>query len=135
VVSLSLLSSIFIGLTGKFIGRQAAVFVSILALVVSLILSLIIFYEVLFNNNIIIINLYNLFIINDITIQIGLLFDSLTAVMLLVVTCISSFVHIFTAGYMSHDPYIVRFYSYLGLFTFFMVILVTSDNFLQLFVG
>jgi len=135
VVSLSLLSSIFIGLTGKFIGRQAAVFVSILALVVSLILSLIIVYEVLFNNNIIIINLYNLFIINDITIQIGLLFDSLTAVMLLVVTCISSFVHIFTAGYMSHDPYIVRFYSYLGLFTFFMVILVTSDNFLQLFVG
>jgi len=135
VVSLSLLSSIFIGLTGKFIGRQAAVFVSILALVVSLILSLIIVYEVLFNNNIIIINLYNLFIINDITIQIGLLFDSSTAVMLLVVTCISSFVHIFTAGYMSHDPYIVRFYSYLGLFTFFMVILVTSDNFLQLFVG
>lgn len=135
VVSLSLLSSIFVGLTGKFIGRQAAVFVSILALVVSLILSLIIFYEVLFNNNIIIINLYNLFIINDITIQIGLLFDSLTVVMLLVVTCISSFVHIFTAGYMSHDPYIVRFYSYLGLFTFFMVVLITSDNFLQLFVG
>jgi NADH-quinone oxidoreductase subunit L len=55
--------------------------------------------------------------------------------MLLVVTCISSFVHIFTAGYMSHDPYIIRFYSYLSLFTFFMVILITADNFLQLFVG
>jgi NADH-quinone oxidoreductase subunit L len=135
VVSLSLLSSIFVGLTGKLIGRQAAIFVSILALIFSLILSLIILHEVLFNGNIVVINLYNLFVINDINIQIGLLFDSLTAIMLLVVTCISSFVHIFTAGYMSHDPYIVRFYCYLSLFTFFMIILVTSDNFLQLFVG
>ena len=55
--------------------------------------------------------------------------------MLFIVTGISTLVHIFTAGYMSHDPFIVRFYTFLGLFTFFMIILVTSDNFLQLFVG
>jgi NADH:ubiquinone oxidoreductase subunit 5 (subunit L)/multisubunit Na+/H+ antiporter MnhA subunit len=135
VVILSLLSSLFLGLIGKWVGRQAAVFISILVLLVSLILSFIINYEVLLCNNIVVISLYNLFKINDINIQIGFLFDSLTAIMLLVVTCISSFVHIFTAGYMSHDPYIIRFYTYLSLFTFFMVILITSDNFLQLFVG
>jgi NADH-quinone oxidoreductase subunit L len=90
---------------------------------------------VLFNKNIVNVNLYELFKVSDISIQIGFLFDSLTAIMLLVVIGISSVVHIFTAGYMSHDPYIVRFYSYLGLFTFFMLVLVTADNFLQLFVG
>jgi NADH-quinone oxidoreductase subunit L len=90
---------------------------------------------VLLNNNIICVNIYELFKVGDISIQIGFLFDALTAIMLLVVICISSFVHIFTAGYMSHDPYIIRFYTYLGLFTFFMLILVTADNFLQLFVG
>jgi NADH:ubiquinone oxidoreductase subunit 5 (subunit L)/multisubunit Na+/H+ antiporter MnhA subunit len=104
-------------------------------LIISLILTIIINYEILLNKNVICINLYELFKINDISIQIGFLFDSLTAIMLLVVICISSFVHIFTAGYMSHDPYIIRFYSYLSLFTFFMIILVTADNFLQLFVG
>jgi len=135
VISLSLLSSLFIGLTGKWIGRQAAIFISILMLIISLILIIVINYEILLNKNIVCINLYELFKINDISIQIGFLFDSLTAIMLLVVICISSFVHIFTAGYMSHDPYIIRFYSYLSLFTFFMIILVTADNFLQLFVG
>jgi len=135
VISLSLLSSIFIGLTGKWIGRQTAIFISILMLIMSLILSIIINYEILLNKNIVCISLYELFKINDISIEIGFLFDSLTAIMLLVVISISTFVHIFTAGYMSHDPYIIRFYSYLSLFTFFMIILVTADNFLQLFVG
>jgi NADH-quinone oxidoreductase subunit L len=92
-------------------------------------------YEIFFSQNIVSVSLYELCKISDISIQIGLLFDSLTAIMLLVVIGISSVVHIFTAGYMSHDPYIVRFYSYLGLFTFFMLVLVTADNFLQLFVG
>ena len=135
VISISLLSSLFIGLTGKIIGRQTAIFISIFMLIISLIMCIIINYEILLNNNIICINLYQLFRINDINIEIGFLFDSLTAIMLLVVISISSFVHIFTAGYMSHDPYIIRFYSYLSLFTFFMIILVTADNFLQLFLG
>ena len=61
--------------------------------------------------------------------------DSLTATMLVVVTFVSSLVHIYSAGYMSEDKSIPRFQSYLSLFTFFMLILVTSDNLLQLFVG
>jgi len=55
--------------------------------------------------------------------------------MLLVVTLISFFVHLYSLGYMSHDPHLTRFMAYLSLFTFFMLILITSDNFLQLFFG
>jgi len=121
VVVVSLLSSLFIGLVGQWAGRQAVIFISILMLLISFVIGVIINYEILLNQNIVSISLYELFKIGDISIQIGFLFDSLTAIMLLVVIGISSAVHIFTAGYMSHDPYIVRFYSYLGLFTFFYV--------------
>jgi NADH-quinone oxidoreductase subunit L len=117
------------------VGRQASIFISILMLAASLALSIIISYEVLFSGNIVSVSLYELFKINEVAVTIGLLFDQLTSVMLLVVIGISTLVHLFTAGYMSHDPYIIRFYSYLSLFTFFMLILITSDNFLQLFIG
>ena len=65
----------------------------------------------------------------------GFMFDSLTVSMCVLVTCISTLVHIYSTGYMSHDPHQPRFMSYLSLFTFFMLMLVTSDNFLQLFFG
>lgn len=135
VIFSSLFNSILIGLFGKFFGRQTAVSMALLTMLITLFFTFIILFEILLNQNIVIIDFYNLFIINEIKINIGFLFDSLTSIMLLVVIGISTFVHIFTAGYMSHDPFIVRFYTYLGLFTFFMVILITSDNFLQLFVG
>ena len=135
VIFSSLFNSILIGLLGKYFGRQSVIFMALLTMIISLFFTLIILYEILLNQNIIIIDFYNLFIINDIKVNIGFLFDSLTSIMLLVVIGISTFVHVFTAGYMSHDPFIVRFYTYLGFFTFFMVILITSDNFLQLFVG
>jgi len=65
----------------------------------------------------------------------GFYFDPLTSVMLVIITLISTLVHFYSVSYMSEDPHIIRFMSYLSLFTFFMVILVTADNFLQLFVG
>ena len=65
----------------------------------------------------------------------GFMFDSLTVVMLVVVTCVSSLVHLYSTEYMGGDPHLPRFMSYLSLFTFFMLILVTADNFLQMFVG
>ena len=65
----------------------------------------------------------------------GFMFDSLTVTMCFVVTSISFLVHVYSTGYMSHDPHQPRFMSYLSLFTFFMLMLVTSDNFLQLFFG
>ena len=65
----------------------------------------------------------------------GLQFDSLTSTMLIVITSVSALVHIYSTGYMSGDPHIPRFMSYLSLFTFLMVVLVTSDNYIQLFIG
>jgi len=135
IIFSSLFNSILIGLFGKFLGRQAVIYISLLTLISGFMCAVIILYEILLNNNILVITLYNLLIISEIKIDIGFLFDSLTSIMLLVVLSISTLVHIFTAGYMSHDPFIVRFYTYLGFFTFFMIILVTSDNFIQLFIG
>ena len=62
-------------------------------------------------------------------------FDSLTVFMLIVVTFISTLVHLYSTEYMGEDPHLPRFMSYLSLFTFFMLILVTADNFVQMFVG
>merc|ERR1711904_67059 len=73
--------------------------------------------------------------LSSFTVSFGLMFDSLTAVMLIVVTTVSSLVHIYSTEYMGEDPHLPRFMSYLSLFTFFMLILITGDNFLQMFVG
>ena len=67
--------------------------------------------------------------------DIGLQFDGLTAIMIVVVTSISLLVHIYSTEYMSGDPHIQRFMAYLSLFTFFMIILVTADNYAQVFIG
>ena len=82
-------------------------------------------------------NLYLLDWINSGSIEASwtLRFDALTSVMLVVVTSVSALVHIYSIGYMSHDPYQFRFFSYLSFFTFAMLMLVTSDNLLQLFFG
>jgi len=131
----SLFNSLLIGLFGKLLGRQAILYCSIIMLLTLTIISIFVLIEILYNNNIIVMSLYTLLFINDIKLDISFMFDQITAIMLIVILCISCFVHIFTGGYMSHDPFIIRFYCFLGFFTFFMIILVTSDNFLQLFVG
>jgi NADH-quinone oxidoreductase subunit L len=63
------------------------------------------------------------------------MFDPLSCVMTIVVSYVSALVHLYSVEYMSHDPHIQRFMSYLSLFTFFMLILVTADNFVQMFIG
>jgi NADH:ubiquinone oxidoreductase subunit 5 (subunit L)/multisubunit Na+/H+ antiporter MnhA subunit len=131
----SLCNTLLISVLGRFLGRQAVIYSCISTLLLLSSLVLLASTEILLNNNTIVIHLYTLFLINEVQVDIAFLFDQLTVIMLLVVLLISTFVHIFTGGYMSHDPYIVRFYAFLGFFTFFMIILVTSDNFLQLFVG
>ena len=131
----NLINSLIIGLFGKFIGRQTSLYLSILSLFISNIFVWLIFYEVVINKSIITCDLYTLLIIDNIQIKIGLLFDSLTVIMLFIIYFISLCVNIYSIGYMGHDPFIIRFFAFLGFFTFFMVVLVTSDNFLQLFVG
>ena len=135
IIFFSLFNSLFIGLLGKIFGRQCCIFLSLSTLISSFAFTSILLIEILFYKNLVILEFYQLIIINDIKLNISFLFDSLSITMLFIILGISTFVHIFTISYMSHDPFIIRFYTYLGLFTFFMIILVTSDNFLQLFIG
>jgi NADH-quinone oxidoreductase subunit L len=131
----NLISSLVIGLFGRYIGRNVSLYLFILNLVISNIFIWLIFYEVVVNKSIITCDLYTLLLIDNIKIKIGLLFDTLTVIMLLIIYFISLCVNIYSIGYMGHDPFIIRFFTFSGFFTFFMVVLVTADNYLQLFVG
>lgn len=135
ILILPLLSSILSGIFGRYFGREGCAILTTTLLFLSWALGLFIFYEVGLCHSLVNIKLYEWFTIDIYTIKIGLLFDSLTSSMIIVVTTISMLVHLYSTGYMSHDPHLSRFMCYLSLFTFFMLILVTSDNFFQLFVG
>ena len=100
-----------------------------------LILSLFLFYDILANEIVYKIILGSWIFSDSISINWSFCFDSLTSVMLIVVTFISTLVHLYSIEYMRHDPHLQRFMSYLSLFTFFMLILITANNFLQMFVG
>ena len=132
---LPLIGSIVSGFFGKRIGDKYSEILTSTLVSISTILSIIIFYKVIFenyNNNIIISSWINS---GFLSVNWSIKIDALSSVMLVVVTLISSLVHIYSIGYMSHDPHKTRFMSYLSLFTFAMLTLVTSDNFLQLFFG
>ena len=130
-----LIASIISGFFGKYIGDRNSEIVTSLFVIVSAILSILIFYNVIVNgyeNNIVIASWINSGTLN---VNWSIKIDPLSSVMLVVVTVISALVHIYSIGYMSHDPHKPRFMAYLSLFTFAMLTLVTADNFLQLFFG
>jgi len=132
---LPLIASIISGFFGKYIGDRNSEIVTSLFVSISAILALILFYNVIFNhyeNNIVVASWINSGTLN---VNWSIKVDALSSVMLVVVTFISSLVHIYSIGYMSHDPHKTRFMAYLSLFTFAMLTLVTADNFLQLFFG
>ena len=135
VITLPLIASVISGFFGRYIGdRNSEIFTSVLVSV-SAIISFFIFYNVIVNNyeeNIVIATWINS---GSLNVNWSMNIDPLSAVMLVVVTSISSLVHIYSIGYMSHDPHKPRFMAYLSLFTFAMLMLVTSDNFIQLFFG
>jgi NADH-quinone oxidoreductase subunit L len=132
---LPLLASIISGFFGKYIGDRNSEIVTSLFVSISSILSLFIFYNVIYEgyeNNVVIASWINS---GSLNVNWSIKIDALSSVMLVVVTLISSLVHIYSIGYMSQDPHKPRFMAYLSLFTFAMLTLVTSDNFLQLFFG
>merc|ERR1712127_831226 len=98
-------------------------------------LSFFAFYEVALNGSPVYIKFLTWINSEMLNVDWGFLFDTLTVVMCCVVTFVSFLVHLYSTEYMSHDPHLPRFMSYLSLFTFFMLILVTADNFVQMFVG
>ena len=132
---LPLLSFIISGFFGKYIGDRISVIITSLFVSISAVLALIVFYQVItqgYENNIVIASWLHS---GSLNVNWSIKIDALSAVMLVVVTLISSLVHIYSIGYMSQDPHKPRFMAYLSLFTFAMLTLVTSDNFLQLFFG
>jgi len=84
---------------------------------------------------IVFINCYQLILIDIYSVNISFLFDPLSSAMVVIVTTISMLVHLYSTAYMAHDPYLLRFMCYLSSFTFCMLVLVTSGNFVQLFIG
>ncbi len=135
IIALPLIASIISGFFGKLIGDRSSEIITSLLVTLSAILSALVLYEVIFNqyqDNILIATW-----ISSGTLEVNwsMKIDSLSAIMLVVVTSVSSLVHIYSIGYMSHDPHKPRFMAYLSLFTFAMLMLVTSDNFIQLFFG
>ena len=135
IVLLPLLGSILAGLFGRRIGRAGAHTVTILGVAASFALSAHVLWQLLqgapnFNENV-----YTWFQVAGIEANVGFLVDRLTAMMMVVVTFVSLLVHIYTIGYMAEDDGYQRFFSYISLFTFSMLMLVMSNNFLQLFFG
>ena len=119
---------------GKFIGKYSKTII-IFNMFLCVLVSLFIFYEVGLNSINCIINLGDWFKIGVLRVEWLFVFDSITSIMIFLVVLISLFVHLYSIDYMSHDPHVIRFLSYLSLFTFFMLMLVTAGNYVQLFLG
>ncbi len=131
-----LLGAIIAGLFGRQVGRVGAHTATIGGVTVSMLLSLVVFKRLAFDDAPVFNqNLYTWFEIGGYSAHIGFLIDRLTAMMMVVVTFVSLMVHVYTIGYMKDDPCYQRFFSYIALFTFSMLMLVMSNNFLQLFFG
>jgi len=135
IVFLPLLGCIIAGLFGRFIGRHLSEVIPTALLFASAALSAYAFYDVAIVGNSYILPIAPWITSGDLDVGWTLRIDALTAVMLVVVTGVSSLVHLYSIGYMEEDPHTPRFFSYLSLFTFAMLMLVTADNLLQLFFG
>ncbi len=136
IVLLPLIAAIVVGLFGGQIQRQWAHRLTVLSVGISCLLSIDIALGQLFDEvQAVNYNLYTWAQLGGLQLNIGFLIDDLTATMMAVVTFVSLMVHIYTIGYMKDDPGYQRFFSYISLFTFAMLTLVMSNNFLQLFFG
>ncbi len=135
VLALPLFSTISAGLFGRWIGGIGAGKITTSLIGLTFLTSVFIFYEVALLKSPCLITLSPWFTTEIYDLHWGFLFDTLTAVMLIVVTSISTLVHLYSTEYMGEDPHLPRFMSYLSFFTFFMLILVTADNYIQMFVG
>lgn len=119
----------------SYLGNRVANLISNFCMFLSLLMILILLKTIVTHNLVLTINLYNLINFEQLSINVTLLFDSLTIIMLTLVMTVSFSTHIYSLEYMLGDPYQNKFISYLSLFTFFMLILVTSNNLIQLFLG
>ena len=134
-VFLPLLAASVVGFFGSLLGDRLSQWITCLGIICAGLLSLKILSDVGLDSRVSQLVLFNWIQSGDLHIQWALNFDTLSAVMIFVVTMVSSVVHIYSVGYMSHDKSIPRFMAYLSLFSFFMLMLVTSNNLVQMFFG
>lgn len=127
--------SVIAGLFGRKVGVTGSHIITCLCLLSSASLAIVAFYEIGLSGSSLSIYVGNWINSELMDISWGFMFDSLTVSMLLPVLVVSALVHIFSVDYMSSDPHNQRFFSYLSMFTFFMLVLVTGDNYLLMFVG
>jgi hypothetical protein len=135
IIILPLIGSLISGFLGRKIGVTGSQFITCTSIFITTLLSIFVFIEVGFNNIPVTITMFRWIDLEFLNILWSFNFDSLTVSMLIPVLIVSFLVHIYSISYMSHDPHNQRFFSYLSLFTFMMIILVTSNNFLLMFVG
>ena len=135
LILLPILGSIASGFFGRKIGVKGAQLITCSCVVITTLIAIVLFFEVGFNNIPVTLYLFRWIDSEYLDINWAFNFDSLTVSMLIPVLIVSSLVHIYSVGYMNHDPHNQRFFSYLSLFTFMMIILVTANSFLLMFVG
>lgn len=135
IVFLPLLAAIIAGLFGRRLGDAASMAVTCVAVIISAVLSWVAFYLVISKGMVVTVKVLDWIDSGTFSVDWALKIDQLTAVMLVVVNTVSAVVHVYSVGYMSHDPHRPRFFAYLSLFTFAMLMLVTADNFVQLYMG
>jgi NADH-ubiquinone oxidoreductase chain 5 len=135
IIILPLISFLLIALFARIIGRKGSVLLATIIMFVNVILTVILFYEIGFKEKLVFIKAGAWIYSDLLQVDWGFYVDNLTLVMLFVVNVISALVHLYSAEYMAHDPHLPRFMSYLSLFTFFMLMLVTGDNLVILFLG
>ena len=130
-----LAGAIVAGLFGRWVGRRGAHAITILGVALSFVLSALVLRDVAVDGARVNATIYEWMVIGGLKMEVGFLVDGLTAMMTCVVTFVSLMVHVYTIGYMADDPGYQRFFAYISLFTFSMLMLVMSNNFLQLFFG
>jgi proton-conducting membrane transporter/NADH-ubiquinone oxidoreductase (complex I) subunit 5/LAGLIDADG DNA endonuclease family protein len=135
LIILPILGSIVSGFFGRKVGVSGSQLITCTCVISTTFLAILAFIEVGLNNIPVRIDLFRWIDAEHLNIHWAFNFDSLTVSMLIPVLIVSSLVHVYSIGYMSHDPHNQRFFSYLSLFTFMMIILVTGDNYLVMFVG
>jgi NADH-quinone oxidoreductase subunit L len=135
IVFLPLIAAIVAGLFGRFLGDRGSQIVTCGAVIVSALLSVVAFFKVVIGHQPTTVMLFDWIVAGDLRVSWALRIDQLTAVMLIVVNVVSAVVHVYSVGYMEEDPHKPRFMAYLSLFTFAMLMLVTADNFVQMYFG
>ncbi|MCK9530363.1 MAG: NADH-quinone oxidoreductase subunit L [Gammaproteobacteria bacterium] len=136
IVLAPLVGAIIAGLFGKVVGRTWSHRAAILGVAVAFLGSLVVFYQIAVSGaEVINQSVYTWAVSDGVRFEVGFLVDNLTAMMMVVVTFVSLMVHVYTIGYMHDDPGYQRFFSYISLFTFSMLMLVMANNFMQLFFG